>query len=70
MITGPCRVCGVTTKAPTPAELLCGRACEYLKARLEKYAAAGVKPGHIEYHPTTPIQRSQHETALRKRGLL
>ena len=64
MITGPCRVCGVTTKAPTPAELLCGRACEYLKARREKYATAGVKPGHPEYHPTTDEQRSLHRKAL------
>ena len=69
-ITGPCRVCGRQMRAPNPAGLVCGAACAALKVRREKYADAGVPPGHPEYHPTTPEQRSLHRAGLRKRELL
>ncbi len=67
MMTGPCLVCERITKAPTPSELICGRACAYLKERRKRYGEQGVKPGHVEYTPTTPEQRALHRTALKRK---
>ena len=70
MIRRPCAICEVVFKADSLADKYCGTACAELARRRQHYADQGVKPGHIEYHPTTPIQRSQHRAGMRKRGLL
>ena len=64
----PCSICGVGTQ--TLEDKYCGAACAELARRREHYADLGVKPGHPEYTPHTPKQRSLHRAGMRKRGLL
>ena len=68
-IARPCAVCDVTFKADSLTYRFCGPACAHLAARREHFAALGVEPGHSEYHPITPKQKSLHRAGLKCRGL-
>ena len=67
MIKRPCEICEVIIKVDSLSHKYCGEACAELARRRQRYAEQGVKPGHIEYTPTTPEQRVLHRTALKRK---
>lgn len=69
-IKTPCAICSTVICVDSLKDRYCGPACAELARRREHYADLGVKPGHPEYTPHTPKQRSLHRAGMRKRGLL